>query len=93
MDKIERMIYRTRELVRLQRNLKSKILRRKKKLLNPLDPLKAHQIKNEIVLLKKAVLDLEIEEVKLSLPIIEKISNHFKESHGDEFDWGKAGTA
>jgi len=90
---MERMIYRTEELTRLQKNLKSKILRRKKKLLKPLDPLKAYQIENEIELFEKAVRHLEIEEMKFSLAIIEKTSNLFKEKQGDEFDWGKAGTA
>lgn len=93
MDKIERMIYRTEEITRLRRNLKSKILRRKKKLLKPLDPLKAHQIENEIELLKKAMRHLEIEDLKLSLAIIKNTSTLFKEKQEDGFDWEKAATA
>lgn len=93
MDKLEKMIHRTEELTKLRRNLKSKILRRKKKLLRPLDPLKAHQIENEIELFKRAVRLLEIEDLKLSLAIIKNTSTLFKEKQEDGFDWRKAGTA
>jgi hypothetical protein len=87
------MIVEIDELTRQMTNLKSKVRRRRKKLEKIFDPLERQRIENEIGLLKRKIQKLQIEEIKLSMSIIEVTANLSKGKSEDRIDWSKAGRA
>ena len=87
---IREMITEIEKLKRETANLKSKVRRRMKRLDGTFDPLERSRIEVEIELLKGKIRNCELNEMKLSLPLIRAIAD---EKPGDGIDWSKAGRA
>ena len=92
-EQFRKMVVEIDELTRQMTNLKSKVRRRRKKLEKIFDPLERQRIEHEIGLLKRKIQKLQIEEIKLSMSIIEITANLSKGKSRDDFDWSKAGRA